>query len=311
MRSAARKADDIPQAVEGTAWYAAARERCRRTAPATEPVELALRLAALLQATLDCETLLAQFSHEISPLVPHDGVAYRSIAHALDIRHGEGSASHHGCTYRLRVEDRDLGEIRFLRRRPFADGELRLLEQLLCGLVYPLRNALDYRQAMENARRDPLTRVYNRLGFEDLLQREIGLARRHGTPLSIAFLDIDRFKSVNDTYGHAVGDNVIRLFVECVVANIRDTDVLARYGGDEFVLLLSNTALEGAVRVAERIRRAVEQRECLLPGGGRLQLTTSIGLAALAPQDGVAQLCEKADCALQRAKHSGRNRVVA
>ncbi len=306
MLNAARKADDTTQTVEAAALYVAL-ERSR-AARASEPAHLVLQIAAVLQTTLDCEKLIGLFSRELSTVIPHDGVAYVNDEHGIAIRHGK--PGRHCCTYRLIVENRVLGDIRFMRQRRFEDAETGLFEYLLCGLVYALRNALDYRQVMENARRDPLTGVYNRSSIEGLLRREIGLARRHGTPLSVAFLDIDHFKSINDTHGHAVGDRAIRLFVECVAENIRDTDVLGRYGGDEFVLILSNTPLAGAGRVAERIRRAVEQRECPLAGGGRLRLTASIGLATLSPQDGLEQLCEKADCALNLAKRNGRNRVA-
>ncbi len=142
-------------------------------------------------------------------------------------------------------------------------------EYLLGALVYPLRNALDFRRAREDASRDPLTGVYNRLGVDGLLRREIGLAHRHATPLSLAFLDIDHFKSINDSYGHASGDAALRVFAECIRSCIRDTDVVARYGGDEFMLILSNTPLAGARLVAERLRRAVEALEFRTPAGAR------------------------------------------
>lgn len=272
------------------------------------PAQAALRAALVFQTTLELERLFELFARELAAAVAYDGLAYVNEETDLVWRHGEEAK--HRLSYRLILEERRLGEAIFWRGRPFGEDEILLVEYLLGAFVYPLRNALDYRRAQEDASRDPLTGVYNRLGVDGLLRREIGLARRHSTPLSLAFLDLDRFKFINDTYGHATGDAALCAFVDRIRASIRDTDILARYGGDEFMLILSNTPLEGARLVAERIRGAVETLVFRTPAGERLLLTTSIGLAALAPEDTPESFCERADRALAEAKRAGRNRVA-
>lgn len=279
-----------------------------KASSSAEPAQLALRILLTLQTTLCVEHLIGLFSREIRGHIPHDSISYGNEEQGLDLCYGE--TSRYSLIYRLIVEEQLLGHLTLSRQRPFEEAETTLLEYLLGSLVYPLRNALDHRRVMEDARRDPLTRIYNRLTFETLLRREIGLARRHSIPLSLAMMDLDRFKSINDEHGHAAGDQAIRTFVACVTANIRDTDVLARYGGDEFVLILGNTTLDGAQRVAERIRRGLESHDCQLSNGARLRLTSSIGLAELAPGDDLKSLCERADRALALAKRNGRNRVA-
>jgi diguanylate cyclase (GGDEF)-like protein len=273
-----------------------------------QPANLALHLTAVLQTSLDPGHLIERFAREIRHIIPHDGIIFRNKEQDLEISLGESSA--HSCSYRLVVEEEVIGHLDLQRKSPFPTAEVSLLEYLLCSLVYPLRNALEYRRATENARKDPLTGVYNRGVMETLMHREIGLAHRHRTPLSLIFMDIDHFKYVNDDYGHAIGDRVIKAIADCVVRMIRATDILARYGGDEFVLLLSNTPRDGALLLAERIRAAVEKDATLMAIiEYDRKITTSIGVAALTEQESFDQLCERADQSLNLAKHSGRNCV--
>lgn len=273
------------------------------------PADLALRLSAVLQTTLDPTRLLEHFAAESRRAVALDSVYYVNEEHG--VYYVTGQVARHSCQYRLSLQGQALGEITFTRGRKFGVHELSALELLLCGLVYPLRNALAYKSAVEEARRDPLSGVYNRGVLDAVLRREVALANRHALPFSLLFLDIDRFKAINDAHGHQIGDQAIRAFVECVERCVRVTDLLGRYGGDEFVLLLSNTPLDGALLLAERIRRAVADPGCLdarVPG---LRLTASLGVASLAPGESADGLLDRADHALRRAKLAGRNRVFA
>jgi hypothetical protein len=143
----------------------------------------ALAITAVLQRTLDVGQLLNLFTGELRKTVPHDSVAYRHETHGIRIL--QGKAAHHSCTYNLTVEDETLGEIAFTRRMRFSAEELTLLEYLLCSLVYPLRNAIDYKKVTDQAHRDPLTGVYNRGVLEATLRRETALAKRHQAPFSL------------------------------------------------------------------------------------------------------------------------------
>lgn len=267
---------------------------------------IALQITAALQTTLDLNRQVEIFGAEIRKHVAHDSLGYSNEDLGYFIE--EGTPGRHSCTYRLTLEQQVLGEVRFTRNTRFQEPEVETLEFLLCSLVYPLRNALHYRQALDEARRDALTGVNNRGAMDATLRREVALAHRHNTEFSVIVLDIDRFKAINDSHGHAVGDQALRRFVECVNTKIRTTDILARFGGDEFVVLLANTPYEGARLLASRIREAVAATDCsdIAPG---LRITSSIGVAELARGESAEQLMGRADQALYQAKQDGRNCV--
>jgi diguanylate cyclase (GGDEF)-like protein len=156
---------------------------------------------------------------------------------------------------------------------------------------------------------DPLTEALNRRRLIELARREIALARRHQRPLAVLLIDIDRFKRVNDTLGHSAGDEALRQVAEVCAGGLRSTDLLARWGGEEFAAILPQTDLEGAVRLAERLRERVAAR-AYGRGGRTLRLTVSVGTAALRAEDGgLDDLIERVDGALYAAKRDGRNRV--
>ena len=166
-------------------------------------------------------------------------------------------------------------------------------------------------QIRQLATHDDLTGLLNRRAMLDRMQLEQRRSLRSGSPLLIAQLDIDHFKAVNDTHGHAAGDLVLQSFADTVRRNVRDTDVLARWGGEEFVLLLCDTPAADAVTLMERLRQAVQAMQVPVPqSGGPITVTVSIGLARHTPADPLAGTLERADRALYAAKAGGRNRVV-
>lgn len=276
------------------------------TLPDTQTLNRTVQIAALLQTTLEATKLIELFAAEIKHSVAYDSLSYLSPKHDMDMTHGE--RARHSCNYRLVAAGEVLGELVFTRKKRFTHHETATLENLICGLVYPLRNALLYAEAVRAAFIDPLTGMNNRATMDPTLQREIEMARRHNTPLSLIILDIDHFKVVNDTHGHAMGDRVIKALADCLVDCIRCTDILFRYGGEEFTILLSNTSPEGALLLAERIRRMVEKIECF-DTDVCVRTTVSLGVAYLCPGDDAAHLFEKADGALYCAKYEGRNCV--
>ncbi len=159
---------------------------------------------------------------------------------------------------------------------------------------------------------DPLTGAYNRRTFHEIAEREMARARRAGQPLSIVMLDIDNFAAVNEKYGHRVGDEVLQRFAEVVRGALRKEDMLVRFGGEEFLVLLPEVPGPGAVVVAGRIRRAVAGAPIEL-GEERFALTASLGVAARLDEgpESVDELLGRASSALALAKERGRNRVVA
>ena len=160
------------------------------------------------------------------------------------------------------------------------------------------------------SRKDALTGAFNRRAMEEMLGQETGRSHRHGHALSLLMLDIDHFKRVNDTHGHPGGDQVLRFFAKLTSSILREEDVLFRYGGEEFVVMLPDTPLKGGLRLAERILATVATTPFEVTGA-TLNITASAGVAGLTAAEDGDQLIARADAALYAAKHDGRNRAVA
>ena len=158
---------------------------------------------------------------------------------------------------------------------------------------------------------DALTGINNRRAFFELGEKELKQAHRQAIPLVALMIDADHFKKVNDTYGHAVGDLVLKDLAKTLMHTLRDVDLCGRIGGEEFAVLLPHTPLDEALNVAERLRVALQARKVPLPDNNTLSFTVSIGLAMLTTEDkNLDKLMHKADLALYQAKEQGRNRVV-
>lgn len=264
-----------------------------------------VRLATFLQTTLDYQKILSLFKREIGESVLVDAIRFQS-GDAIDFSLGNRGV--HSCEYNLKTKGQHLGKLTFYRNTRFREHELANLEALLGTLIYPLRNAMRYQDALQQAFKDPLTGAGNRIALNDALLREMELAKRHGYSMSLLMLDLDHFKAINDGFGHLVGDQVLKTVVAKIQECIRQTDICFRYGGEEFVVLLNNANIANARLIAERIRMTICD-VCIHTEKGPLQLTISTGLSVQTPEDSANSLLDRADQALYRAKHSGRNKV--
>jgi diguanylate cyclase (GGDEF)-like protein len=264
-----------------------------------------LELIQVLQSTLDLDELMELLKRELSAQVKLDGLRYHHPDRNIDLQRGERQA--HSASYLLTIEGHSLGEITFYRAKGFHNREIRALENLLAALIYPLRNTLEYQRVLHLALFDPLTGANNRATMDMALRREVELARRKQSSLALIMLDIDYFKKVNDTYGHSAGDLCLQAVAGCVQDSIRGSDLLFRCGGEEFLILLSQTEIEGASQLAERIRQHVA--DLSLNAIGDHKLTVSLGVTQITPEDSVQSLYERCDSALYAAKNGGRNRV--
>ena len=271
-------------------------------------LDVRIHLTTVLQTSLDISEILQIFLEEVQVAVTVDSINFQHSAYNLDIDLGE--QKRHSCNYRLISEDNILGDITFSRSKRFLEQELCVLESLISALVCPLRNGLMYLEALQTAMKDPLTGLGSRAALKTALSRDLSLAQRHRHPFSLLIVDIDKFKLVNDTYGHSAGDAVLKEVAQAVAAAARQTDQAFRYGGEEFVVLLEKTDEEGAVIIAERIRQSIEQ---LTPTyrGKQIPATASIGVATVENNDSTETLFDRADQALYRAKNNGRNQVVS
>ncbi len=187
------------------------------------------------------------------------------------------------------------------------DEDLELINESLPVLADPLKRALDYEEIFAQARRDPLTGLPNRLVFEERIGCIMEQARRHHHPLTLAALDLDHFKEINDIMGHLRGDEVLRRVADALQEQVRLTDLLVRMGGDEFLVVLPDTDMEAARTLSERLCRAVDALN-IRTGSGKLGI--SIGLAQWQPGMDRAGWMEKADDILYQAKADGRGRVA-
>jgi two-component system cell cycle response regulator len=234
-----------------------------------------------------------------------------SRAHARVIRHANG---------KFVLEDLDSTNGTFIGNDRIKQRELVSGDRIQLGPKLTLRFAITdeaeemlQRQLFESSTRDHLTRAYNRRYLMSRIAAEVAHARRHGTELGLLLFDIDQFKLTNDTHGHLVGDAVLRAVGDRVSALIRIEDVFARFGGEEFVVLIRDTPPRDAVQLAERLRISVASMT-VRAEGAVVQVTISLGVGSLeelTPEAGGKELIALADVRLYRAKEEGRNRTCA
>jgi diguanylate cyclase (GGDEF)-like protein len=277
------------------------------TQPSISVEQLRQALNLQLQTSLEADKILGIFFRGIQRLMSIDALHYQHSAGDLQLKFGE--RAHHRASYSLSNEGEYLGELVFLRNQRFCEQELAQLESLLVCLLFPLRNALMYRAATQSAMRDPLTGTGNRMAMDQTLSRETELARRHKHPLSLLMLDIDHFKQVNDLHGHAMGDEVLIAVADAIKSQLRNVDMVFRFGGEEFLIVLSNTCREAAALVGERLRHAALRLTYPKPENS-IALTVSLGCATLLPAESADSLLRRADNALYVAKREGRNRLA-
>ncbi|MFP5378575.1 MAG: diguanylate cyclase, partial [Vicinamibacteria bacterium] len=198
------------------------------------------------------------------------------------------------------------------RAEPAMTPEMsRALDEALAGPAVALDNALVLRRAEALSVTDDLTQLYNSRYLNQVLRRETKRASRSGRPLSLLFLDLDGFKGINDHHGHLAGSQALVEAAGVIRGSARETDVVARFGGDEFALILPDTGSEGAAAVGERIRERVAEHAFLEGDGLRLKLTVSVGVATLPDVAASAEeLVRAADMAMYQVKASGKNGIA-
>ena len=191
--------------------------------------------------------------------------------------------------------------------KPLPEEELQFIDESLNILADPLKRALEYEEIFAQARRDTLTGLPNRIVFEERIGTIVEQAKRHNRPLTLAALDLDHFKAVNDTMGHLMGDQVLKQVAAALNDQVRLTDMLVRMGGDEFLLVLPDTSMQDARFLAERLCWAVEQLNIVTSAG---KLAISIGLSEWQAELSIEQWIEHADDMLYQAKANGRAQVA-
>jgi len=251
---------------------------------------------------------LAELRRRLATATPPDAALFRGLITLGDPNAFGRTLS--GAIYRagdglLLVAEHDIRDIERLAAEVLQlNDELAEAQRALTRQNQGLQRS--NRQILETSRTDPLTGAANRRRFDERLQEELERLKRSGPGLSLALADVDHFKQVNDEFGHPAGDAVLKALVQTMRAGTRPYDLVARWGGEEFVILLPQTDAEAAVVVAERIRMGFAGQ--IVPAVNRA-ITVSFGIAAAMPGDSAETLLARADAALYQAKAGGRNRV--
>lgn len=199
---------------------------------------------------------------------------------------------------------------------PLNTQEIEYLEQLASQTSTTINRANVYAEILKHATLDALTGFYNRRQMEERIKQETASAKRKKTPLCAIMIDIDYFKHVNDTYGHAAGDYILKTASKIIRSQLREYDIASRYGGEEFAIILPFTREEEAVMVADRLRKAVESKIINIEHVNTkndtktIQITISLGIYSFKETDKPEELLMKADKALYDAKETGRNKVI-
>jgi diguanylate cyclase (GGDEF)-like protein len=265
------------------------------------------RFGAALAASLDPGQLLRTV---VQTAVEETGAAGGMVVRADDAvaRVGTPQDGTRRIQFPLRAGATDFGTL-VLVGESFDEEQIETVTSLAAQAVVALENARLHRMVERQALLDGLTGLANRRSVEETLRTEVARSRRFDDKLCVVMADLDDFKQVNDTYGHPVGDDALRLFADTLRATVREMDVAGRWGGEEFVLVLPGTDATGGARLAERARVALES--CALEvDGDRVPLTASFGVAELSPTADVRELVAAADAALYEAKRTGKNRVM-
>ncbi|MBF0213751.1 MAG: GGDEF domain-containing protein [Magnetococcales bacterium] len=288
-----------------------------------------------LGTTLDLDSMIEAFSRWLIPVMSHNLVAYRRFGrriHTACSCHGPDRQQLQELAQELMsqpLHEKRSGELplveRFYHLWPLDPDHadcllvihpcpelstapfLHLEEEVLDELRGPLERAMAYEDLYDQARRDALTGLVNRRVFEERAAMEMAHASRHGNPLVLACLDLDHFKAINDRLGHGEGDVVLQTVSQTFARIVRDSDLLARVGGDEFAMILPSTPLEKANLLMERLCGAVKALNIRAPGSDALGV--SVGLALWQSPDTLQTWWEHADAALYRAKAAGRSQV--
>lgn len=256
-----------------------------------------------LQTTLNLDKLLDIFAMEAARYANFSGLYFKnqSVSKAL---HGSKKAKQER-QFELRLNGEFVGTLTYGINSPISMIHYKKLEQIHQVLLYPLKNALQYHQAMQLAMQDGLTGLGNRRYFDEQLKRAMHNANRNQGQVGLVLGDLNKFKAINDTHGHAIGDQVLKQFANVLRTCIRDSDSLFRFGGDEFAIIVENATEYALDIIQSRIDSALKTNALL----AKYQVTCSLGTTFMHRADNEHSLFERADQALYRQKVNNPKRL--
>jgi len=291
-------------------------------------IEFDLGAAVMLEQNLDLyvvtrqgaealvsDRLVGSIRDTLAAVIPASftsDVVVKTEAAELPPREARGDRLRHVCYALLKLDERTAGLLLLHRDDPgFSDAEQQILEIFSAQISMLLGNLSAHDQILALADTDDLTGIWNKRYFRRQLPHEIERSRVYGLPLSLLMFDIDDFKEINDTFGHTAGDVVLSELCGAVRETLRPPDLFARFGGDEFAVILPHTDLAGAVAVAERIMAKITMLTIPTDEQGLISPAISIGVADYLPNDTATELTRRADERLYLSKRNGKNRYTA
>lgn len=306
-------APTLDVAVANTAPRTRVTGAARARARTTDPGDSLLDLHERLLGSPDVALLMQRFLGWARAYGLSDDVLFMS-ANATDHEPLKlRQKRQHTVTFELTLDSTHLGTLALMRRGRFSAEELPFVQQALTCLSRHLKMALDLQAYRRLAMHDGLTGLLNRQSLDTRLAEELSRAQRHATALSLMLIDVDRFKELNDSLGHLSGDHTLRVLADIFSAVTRESDLVFRYGGDEFAILLPSTDLAAAHSTADRIRRRLTSLPAaafsVSEDDADFRPDISIGIAQHRGADAAADLLRRADTHLYQAKAQGRGRV--
>ena len=262
-----------------------------------------LALMTKLQTTLDIDELITIFSVEATRYIDFSGLYFKSQKLNIVLRGSRKAKKER--RFELKTADDFIGTLSYGINSPISLTNFKVLEQLHQCLLHPLKNAIAYHDAMELAMQDALTGLGNRRYFDEQLKRAMHNANRHHSVVGLVLADLDKFKIINDTYGHFTGDLVLQEFAKVLRLCIRDSDGLFRFGGDEFAIIVENTNDTALTIIENRINLALKSNVLLK----KHQLGCSIGTTFMNRADNEISFFERADETLYQSKMQSARRL--
>jgi len=256
-----------------------------------------------LQTTLDLDKILDIFAMEAARYIKFSGLYFKSKMVSKTLR-GSRKAKHER-QFELKLNDEFIGTINYSIDKPISMRHYKDLQRIHQIILYPLKNALQYHQAMQLAMQDALTGLGNRRYFDEQLKRAMHNANRHHAQVGLVLGDLNKFKAINDTYGHIAGDQVLIQFASILRTCIRDSDSIFRFGGDEFAIIVENASEYALDIIQSRIDSSLKTNVLL----AKYQVGCSLGTTFMNRADNEHTLFERADQALYRQKMNMSKRL--
>jgi len=255
-----------------------------------------LALAEQLQTTLELSTLLNIFAMEASKFVDFSGLYFKQGELTSSVRGSKPGKRER--VFELKINNKYLGCLTYAINSPISMTNYKVLTDLHQLLLYPISNAIKYQQAITLAMQDSLTSLGNRRNFDQQLKRAMHHANRQRSKVGLIICDLNKFKLINDTYGHHVGDEVLQQFALALRSSVRDSDSLFRFGGDEFAVIVEDASEQSLQIIEERVNLALSTNPLL----AKYQIACSLGFTFMNRVDSAKSIFERADSMLYRQK---------